>query len=72
MKVWKARFYDGSFGAMLSWHANRRSAEQWLRALQGDRNDEPQGPEGVEQIDIHTDKAGLIRWLNYNLNTDNG
>lgn len=72
MKVWRCQMYDEGLGAILSWHRSQREARASLREFQERREGPAVGPEGVELVEIPTDKTGLIRWLNRNCESDNG
>lgn len=72
MKVYRCDFYDQDEGATVSWHSNKKEAEDRLKQLQLDRGATAQGPEGVAAIEIPSGKRDLIDWLNENLNRDNG
>lgn len=72
MKIYRCTIYSAHEGAMLSWHASRREAERRLRHEQRERGEPAIGPEGVDAIDVPTDKAGLICWLNAHVDSDNG
>lgn len=67
MKVWKAWTTHPHDGYLQVW----ASSERAVRTLA--RNEwSTQASLHVEQIEIPTNKAGLIEWLNSNFNTDNG
>ncbi len=82
MKIWKCYWQDSSEGNCQSWHPNERAARKELAQIK--RGDSEQHsaadfegeasvePCGVEAINVPTNKAGLIAWLNQNFNTDNG
>jgi hypothetical protein len=72
MKLYRCMKNDAGLGTLLSWHASKREADAELRRHQKAREDSASGPEGVEAVDVPTDKAGLLLWLNANCNTDNG
>lgn len=72
MKLYRCTKYDNALGTLLSWHPNRRDAKAELRRHQLERGDTACGPECVESVDVPTDKAGLLTWLNRNLHADNG
>lgn len=72
MKVYRCRKNDADLGTLLSWHSSARQASRELRRHQKARGGAPCGPEGVELVDVPTDKAGLLTWLNINVDTDNG
>lgn len=72
MKVYRVMIYDRDEGMTLTWFGNKRVAEKVLRDAQAERDEPAVGPEGVEEVNIPTDKEGLLRWLNANFNRDNG
>lgn len=74
MKVYRCNFYDDAngLGQLVSWHPSRREAERALAGQRRDRGRSACGPEGVEAVEIPTDRKGLIEWLNQNLSSDNG
>ena len=72
MKLYRCNFYDTDSGCVVSWHSSERQARAALRELQQDRGEAAQGPEGVERVEVPTDRNGLIGWLNINLVSDNG
>lgn len=72
MKIYRCDCYDADNGQLLSWHANKKAAEQHLAKFQKERNADACGPEGVHLVEIPTRKDGLIEWLNAYFTTDNG
>lgn len=75
MKLYCVRFYDAQRGQLLSWHASKSEAERTLRLLQATARENGNGsvgPDEVEPMDIPTDRAGLLSWLNLNFDTSNG
>ena len=72
MKLYRCMIYDAARGTLFSWHSSRREAEQILRREQRARGEEACGPEGVNAVEIPTDRAGLLAWLNAHFNSDNG
>ena len=72
MKIYRCDFFDSFEGVQVTWHASKADAAKNLRYLQKARGTLANGPEGISAEEIPTDKAGLIDWLNDNLNTDNG
>lgn len=67
MKIWRAWTIHPHDGTLYVW----ASSERAVRALA--RNEwSTQAPLNIEHVEIPTDKAGLIEWLNSNFNTDNG
>lgn len=72
MKVYRCMKNDAGLGTLLSWHASKREADAELRRHQKERNDQACGPESVESVDVPTDRAGLLQWLNSRVNVDNG
>lgn len=73
MRIWRCNCYDANLGTLVSWHASRKAATQTLRTFQEERGDQQRtGPEGIDEVEIPTDKKGLLKWLNAHFNTDNG
>lgn len=72
MQVYRMEYHDPDDGSLLEWHSAKKDAVRRLKYLQWKRGTSPAGPEGIEKVYIPTDKDGLIRWLNFNLSTDNG
>lgn len=75
MRVYRCKFHDSDAGSLVSWHANKVEAQRTLRMLQITAHQNGKGGlgvESVEPVDIPTDKAGLLGWLNRNFDTDNG
>lgn len=70
MQIWRMSFTTPQDGTILSWHGTKGDAEAALAVMQ--RDHECAGVQLVEQVDVPTVKHDLIRWLNANLNTDNG
>lgn len=69
MKLYRAAIYDKDGGTILSWFSNRAEAERWVKTEQPTP---AHGPFGVEPVEVPTDRAGLLGWLNANMTTDNG
>lgn len=76
MRLYRCDFEDADRGRLVSWHANKVEAQRTLRMLQATARENGQltgiGIELVAPVDIPTDKAGLLGWLNRNFDTDNG
>jgi hypothetical protein len=75
MKVYKVYYHTVAMGATIEWHRTKGEAEAAFSdalAYREECGEGGCGPEGIEVVDIPTDKAGLIEWLNHNLSTDNG
>lgn len=74
MKIYRCDFAEGGNdrGNLVSWHPSKQEADKNLRKLQKERGEDADGPEGVEAVEIPTDKAGLLGWLNQHFTTDNG
>ncbi len=70
MKLYKLMTYDPDIGQMLKWFSNKRDAYKELNRFC--KENESQGPNMVECVEIPTDKSHLIDWLNKNFTTDNG
>lgn len=73
MKVYKISYHHPDIGCQLAWAASQREAKKALREIiAGYDNPQDAEPGNIEQVDIPTDKAGLIDWLNRWVDTDNG
>ena len=73
MRICRTRYHTWEDGCLVHWCANLEEGNSFLTDLKRNRGDDHvQEPINVEMIEIPTDKAGLIRWLNVNVNTDNG
>lgn len=72
MNIWRCNCYDKDLGQLVSWHATRKKATEYLLNFKEERGEEPVGPEGIVLVQLPTDKHGLIHWLNDNVGTDNG
>jgi hypothetical protein len=72
MKIYRCTKNHKDFGNMLSWHSSKREADAELRRFQKERGDSPNGPEDVDVVDVPTDRAGLLAWLNAHFDCDNG
>lgn len=67
MKLWRASGSDSNMGSVQVWASSQKAVRELY-----DNSYYGKKPDMVEQIDIPTDKAGLIDWLNQNFGTDNG
>ena len=72
MKVYKATLYNVDMGAMLQWFSNKREADKAVREHVAQLDSDPVGPCDVQTVEIATDRAGLLRWLNTHFTTNNG
>ncbi len=75
MKLYRMDFYHKDFGRCVQWFGSEAAAKKEFRRLFRERKQsggEPQGPEGVERVDIVGGKAGLLNWLNREFTRDNG
>lgn len=77
MRVYKASHRCMNLGTVISWHPNKKVANGYLQEAKKAREEcEPENtdfePAEVEPVDIPTNKAGLLQWLNTNFVTDNG
>lgn len=82
MRVYRVSWWHPWNGSQLSWAPSKREAQSHLRQAMRSLHEEekeagPDGnysgePCGIEQLDIPTDKAGLIDWLNRQFTSDNG
>jgi hypothetical protein len=66
MKVYRLSIQDTDLGTMLEWHPSKRAAQKARSDL------EPGTSAEIEPIDVPTDRAGLLKWLNDNFTSDNG
>lgn len=72
MKLYRVKLSDPGAGQVIEWFGNKRDADRRLRQWQRENGVGHGGfPEGVEPTEVPTDKAGLVRWLNANLDRDN-
>jgi hypothetical protein len=76
MKLWKATVQDGGEGACLVWASSKAGAKRLAKELI-ENNDaegdfEPPYLAHIEQMDVPTDRKGLVAWLNLYFNRDNG
>jgi hypothetical protein len=71
MKLYRIQFQSADEGLILGWASSKIEAARKRRELRRDFG-EAQGLDVIEAIEMPTDKAGLIRWLNANLTRDNG
>lgn len=72
MKLYRVNLGDRDIGRLVEWFGNKVDAERRLRHWQRENGTDNGGfPESIEAVSVPTDKAGLIRWLNANLGTDN-
>ena len=71
MKIYRCSFHDADEGLIFSWHSSKSEAVEALRSLRSERGG-GNGVEEVETLDIPTDRAGLLGWLNRTFTSDNG
>lgn len=67
MKIWKAWTMHPQDGYVQVWASSERNVRQLAR-----NEWSTQASITVEPVEIPTNKAGLIDWLNENFGTDNG
>lgn len=73
MKLYRARIQTASLGCLQFWHASRRDAERAARDWLKENGDEDNASlSDIDRVDVPTDRAGLLRWLNVHFDTDNG
>lgn len=75
MRFYRVNFQHNALANCCNWYgskreANRRAAE--LRRTVKDEEDGIDGPISIDEVNVPTDKAALLVWLNDNLATDNG
>jgi len=75
MRLYKITSYEPSEGRVFVWAGTQAEAKvaakkqkDNLTAAYGNTDEKPE----VTEIDLPTDKAGLLAWLNTNFNRDNG
>lgn len=68
MKLWKSYYHDPDHGIVVRWFSTRREAERHQREI---AKDEDAAPGNIEAVNVPTDKAGLLNWLNIWVTTDN-
>lgn len=67
MKIWRASGTNACHGSVHVWEASERKVRAlYINNFFGEK------PDDVVQIEIPTDKGGLIDWLNNHFTTDNG
>lgn len=72
MKIYRANYFHGQEGCIVSWHGSRRAAEQALREQHAELNGEGELIVNVEAQNIPGTKAGFLVWLNNHFIRDNG
>jgi hypothetical protein len=71
MRLYRITMSHADLGTLIGWAGSKREANSKLAAHQREREGEACGPEGVESVEVPTDKLGLIAWLNAYLDVDN-
>jgi hypothetical protein len=72
MKLYRLYWQDMNNGTLQSWHPSKRDAEKAHTKELRESSKAAAGPSGIDAIDIPTDKAGLLVWLNTYFVSDNG
>lgn len=76
MKLYRVTWHDRDNGRLYAWIGTQREAHATLREIwdnyEGERADALNDPPVIEPVEIPTDKAGLLSWLNNNFTSDNG
>lgn len=72
MRVHRLQHGDASHGNVVAWFPSKREAQHALARLRREGELDATYPVSLEPVDIPTDKAGLLRWLNAYVITDNG
>lgn len=70
MKLYQLIWQDQDIGTRCAWAGSKAEAKARAREIRDDGA--ARGDIDIGQIDIPTDKAGLLAWLNAHLATDNG
>ncbi len=71
MNLYKVSYHTAHDGLQLRWGSSLREANAIRRALV-QAYGPAMGSDAIEAVIIHTNKAGLLAWLNTHFNTDNG
>lgn len=66
MRVYRLDYWEGD-GSLVEWFTHRRDAVARRRELGKTTRDTLLSP-----VDLPRDAAGMVRWLNANLGSDNG
>jgi hypothetical protein len=72
MRFYRLNHGDANLGNAVTWFASERAAKQELARLRETGELDTSYPSSIDLVNIPTDKAGLLDWLNANLTTDNG
>lgn len=69
MKIWRTWTSDPHEGTVYQWSSTKAEAIRARRIMKEEGYDTDIA---IEQVDIPTDKRGLVNWLNDNFTLDNG
>lgn len=72
MKVYCVDYFHNSLGHQKAWDGNMRDARKTAREVSKTHSDDVPDKPTITPINIPTDKAGLLRWLNAHCDSDNG
>lgn len=76
MKLYQLTWTHCDVGNQIEWHTSKRAAEKSMRDLVRANKDPVEGIlDGTPEIRVRaipTTRTALCRWLNVNLNSDNG
>jgi len=71
MKLWKVSFHTAHDGMLIAWRGSLLEAQECGRQFRK-KYGAALGPDVIDAVNIPTNKAGLLAWLNAHFNTDNG
>ena len=71
MKLYRTIFTDRAEGTILSWHSSRVAANKAVKQ-RGKDYGAPETAPTITEVDVPTNKAGLIDWLNRHYDRANG
>lgn len=72
MKIYRITLSTGDEGIVQAWAGSKDEAKRKLREMKGNYEQADQMTGDIEAMDIPTDKAGLLSWLNAYFDRDNG
>lgn len=74
MKIYRVSVQTPHEGWVLGWAGSRREAGATAREIREQYEVDADDPDLsiIEQVEIETDKAGLLAWLNAHFTRDNG
>jgi hypothetical protein len=75
MRIYRIDWQDPADGHRVAWAGSARDAARRLREARqqvAENYDENAEPSGFSAVEVPTDKAGLLSWLNAYFDSDNG